>query len=127
YEIEHRERPIGFVEVTYRNALVPIFGTSVNTEAMARAARIVGPDAEVQAVFVLKVPHHLPLSAELPQEADARAVLEVARLQARAKGLKVRVKLLHTRNPGAAIVKEARERHSDLIYIDTQHAPADER
>jgi APA family basic amino acid/polyamine antiporter len=128
YRIERGERPLGFVEVAYRSALVPIFGTSVNTHAMARAARLVGPDAEVQAVFVLGVPHELPMDAQLPEEeAAARGVLEVARLQARAKGLKVRVKLLRTRNPGAAIVEEARERHSDLIYIDTEHAPTGER
>jgi hypothetical protein len=49
-------------------------------------------------------------------------VLEVARLQARARRLKVRVRLIRTRSPGAAIVEEARERHSDLIYISAEHA-----
>jgi hypothetical protein len=37
------------------------------------------------------------------------------------------VKLIRTRNPGRAIVEEARERRSDLIYLSTQHAPSDER
>jgi nucleotide-binding universal stress UspA family protein len=74
----------------------------------------------------------VPAKNELPagldeQEYEARCVLDVARLQARARGLKVRVKLIRTRNPGRAIVEEARERHSDLIYLSTEHAPSDER
>jgi nucleotide-binding universal stress UspA family protein len=48
-------------------------------------------------------------------------------LQAKARGLKVRVKILRTRNPGRAIVEEALERGSDLIYVSTEHAPSDER
>jgi nucleotide-binding universal stress UspA family protein len=37
------------------------------------------------------------------------------------------VRLVRTRNPGAAIVEEARERRSDLIYISTEHAPSEEK
>ena len=61
------------------------------------------------------------------QEYEARCALDIARLQARSRGLKVRVKLIRTRNPGRAIVEEARERGSDLIYISTEHAPSNER
>jgi len=39
----------------------------------------------------------------------------------------VRVNLVRCRNAGKAIVDEARERGSDLIYISTEHAPSDER
>ena len=128
YRIPRPERPVGFLEVTYRSALVPIFGTDVNTDAMTRAAALVGPDAEVEALYVLKVPRRLPVEAGVEAEEEAaRNALEVARLQARAAGLKVRVKLIRTRNPGAAIVEEAEERHSDLIYISTDHAPRGER
>jgi APA family basic amino acid/polyamine antiporter len=127
YRVERPGRPPGFIEVAYRSALVPIFGTSVSTQAMVRAARLVGPDAEVEALYVLTVPPELELESGMESEEETcRSVLEVARLQARTMHLKVRVKLIRTRNPGAAIVEEARERHSDLIYIDTEHAPADE-
>ena len=34
----------------YHSALVPILGNSVDTEAMARAAKLVGPDGAVEAV-----------------------------------------------------------------------------
>ncbi|MDP9277179.1 MAG: universal stress protein, partial [Actinomycetota bacterium] len=127
--LRRQERPLDFLEVSYRSALVPIFGATVDTEAMRRAAAIVDPAAEVEALYVLRVPTESKLDGETmeKQEYEARCALDVARLQARAKGLKVRVKLVRTRNPGAAIVKEARERHSDLIYISTEHAPSEEK
>jgi APA family basic amino acid/polyamine antiporter len=126
--IRREERPLDFLEVSYKSALVPIFGADVDSDAMRRAAAIVDPDAFVEALYVLRVPteHELPEGLE-QQEYEARCALDVARLQARARGLKVRVKLIRTRNPGAAIVEEARERHSDLIYISTDHAPSDEK
>jgi nucleotide-binding universal stress UspA family protein len=128
YRIERPERPIGFVEVSYHSALVPILGTSIDNEAMARAAKLVGPDAAVEAVYVLKVPDQLPLDGGLEEEeAEARRVLEVARMQARVAGCRVRCRVIRTRNPGRAIVDEAIERRSDLIYISTEHAPSEER
>jgi APA family basic amino acid/polyamine antiporter len=128
YRIERPQRPLGFYGVAYHSALVPIFGTDVNTAAMARAAKLVGPDAEVEALYVLTVPRELELGQGLEEEEQlGRNVLEVARLQARARHLKVRARLIRTRNPGAAIVEEAISRHSDLVYISTEHAPTDER
>jgi APA family basic amino acid/polyamine antiporter len=128
YRIERPERPVGFVEVSYHSALVPILGTSVDNEAMARAAKLVGPDAAVEAVYVLKVPGQLPLDGGLEEEeAEARRVLEVARMQAKVAGCRVRCRLVRTRNPGRTIVEEAEERRSDLIYISTEHAPSEER
>jgi basic amino acid/polyamine antiporter, APA family len=129
HTIRRPERPLDFLEVSYKSALVPIFGATVDTEAMRRAAAIVDPAAAVEALYVLQVPTEEKLDEGVmeKQEYEARCALDVARLQARAKGLKVRVKLVRTRNPGAAIVKEARERHSDLIYIGTEHAPREEK
>ena len=107
---------------------MPILGTSVDNEAMARAAKLVGPDAAVEAVYVLKVPEQLPLDGGLEkEEREARRVLEVARMQAKVAGCRVRCRLIRTRNPGRAIVDEAKERRSDLIYISTEHAPSEER
>jgi basic amino acid/polyamine antiporter, APA family len=123
------QRPLDFLEVSYKSALVPIFGATVDTDAMRRAAAIVDPDAAVEALYVLQVPpeHELDGDALAEKEYEARCALDVARLQARAKGLKVRVQLIRARNPGKAIVKEAKERRSDLIYISTDHAPSNER
>jgi nucleotide-binding universal stress UspA family protein len=118
---EHKQRG-------YHSALVPILGTSVDNEAMARAAKLVGPDAAVEAVYVLKVPEQLPLNGGRDeQEREARRVLEVARMQAKVAGCRVRCRLIRARNPGRAIVEEADDRRSDLIYISTEHAPSEER
>ena len=107
----------------YHSALVPILGTSVDNEAMARAAKLVGPDGAVEAVYVLKVPEQLPLDGGLEQEEqEAWRVLEVARLQAKVAGCRARCRLIRTRSPGRAIVEEAGEGRSDLIYISTEHA-----
>jgi APA family basic amino acid/polyamine antiporter len=127
--VRRAERPVGFLEVSYKSALVPIFGSHVDADAMHRAAAIVDPDAVVEAIYVLKIPttHKLEAAEFEQEEYEARCSLDEARLQARARGLKVRVKLIRTRNPGRAIVEEALARGSDLIYISTEHAPADER
>jgi basic amino acid/polyamine antiporter, APA family len=129
YRIPRFARPADFVEVTYRNAVVPLLGTSVDNEAMARAAKLVGKDAAVEAIYVLKVPENLPLGngGMEKQEREGRRVLEIARLQARAAGCRVRVRLIRTRNPGRAIVEAAKERRSDLIYLSTEHAPTEEK
>jgi nucleotide-binding universal stress UspA family protein len=100
---------------------------------MARAARLLGKGAAVEALYLLRVPGRLALwsgngDRSLEEaEARGRSVLEVARLQARARHLKVRVQLVRTRNPGKTIVDVARERRSDLIYLTTDHAPPSAR
>ena len=127
--MRRQQRPVGFLDVSYKSALVPIFGTDIDADAMQRAAAVVDPDASVEAFYVLKIPgeHELPDGGFDELEYEARCALEEVRLQARARGLKVRVSLIRTRNPGRAIVEEALERGSDLIYISTEHAPSDER
>jgi len=128
YRIHSEQRPLDFLEVSYKSALVPIFGPDIDGDAMRRAAAVVDPGATIEALYVLQVPVNSDLPDGLEQEEyEARCALDVARLQARARGLRVRVKLIRARNPGAAIVEEARERHSDLIYLSTEHAPSDER
>ncbi|HEY2334168.1 MAG TPA: universal stress protein [Solirubrobacterales bacterium] len=128
-QVRRPERPLDFLDVSYKSVVVPIFGTSVDADAMHRAAAVVDPDATVQALYVLKVPpeHALPDTDFDALEYEARCVLDIARLQARSRGLKVRTKLIRTRNPGRAIVEEAIERSADLIYVSTEHAPSDER
>ena len=109
----------------YHSALVPILGTSVDNEAIARAAKLVAPDGAVEVVYVLEVPEQLPLNGGLEQEEEARRVLEVARLQAKILGRRVHCQLIRTPSPGRAIVEAAEERRTDLIYISTKHAPSE--
>src|SRR4051812_28559480 len=122
------ERLVEFQELSYASALVPIFGTDVSARALRSAARLVGPDAKVDAVYVLQVPPQLSLDAGLDEEEErGRSVLEAARLAGRRAGVDVRASVIRTRNPGKALVDEARRLRADLVYVDAAHAPLTER
>jgi APA family basic amino acid/polyamine antiporter len=128
YRIQRPERPADFEELDYRTALVPIFGDDVSATALKGAAKLIGSEGVVYAIFVLPVPSQLSLEAGLEEEeAQGRSVLESARIQSRRLGIKIRTGLIRTRNPGAAIVEEAERVGSDVIYWSTIHAPAGER
>ena len=122
------ERPPDFEELEYRTALVPIFGEDVSAAALSAAAKLIGEDGVVYAIFVLPVPSQLSLEAGLEEEeAEGRSVLESARIQARRAGIKIHTGLIRTRNPGAALVDEAQRVGSDVIYWSTIHAPRGEQ
>jgi basic amino acid/polyamine antiporter, APA family len=122
--IERKAAPAGFRELAYGSALVPVFGTDVSGEALRRAALLAGEDATVDALYVIEVPSQLSLDAGLEEEeATARRVLDTARIQARDRKLKIRTGIVRTRNVGAALVEEARHRNSEVVYLDTDHAP----
>jgi len=128
YRIARPERPADFQELDYRTALVPIFGGDVSATALSSAAKLIGEDGVLYAIFVLPVPSQLSLEAGLEaEEAQGRSVLESARIQARRAGLKIHTGLIRTRHPGAALVEEAERVGSDVIYWSTLHAPAGER
>ncbi len=128
HRIERRERPPFFVELDYRSAIVPIFGTDVDASALRAAAKLVGEGATVEAVYVLRVPNQLSLDAGLEEEERlGMSVLESARVTGRKSGLRVRTRLIRTRNPGAALVEEAERQNAEIIYLGTAHAPPSER
>jgi basic amino acid/polyamine antiporter, APA family len=128
FKIERAERPADFEELDYRTALVPIFGEDVSATALSSAAKLIGEEGVVYAIFVLPVPSQLSLEAGLEdEEAQGRSVLESARIQARRAGIEIHTGLIRTRNPGAALVEEARRVGSDVIYWSTLHAPAGEQ
>jgi len=128
YRIERGRAPEGFSELAYRSVLVPIFGDDVSAGALRRAAKLAGEDATVDAVYVIEVPPQLSLESGMrEEEALAESLLDAARIRARESRLKVRTSVIRTRNPGAALVDEARARGSDLIYFDMGHAPPAER
>ncbi len=128
YRLPRPERPADFEELEYRTALVPIFGDDVSASALSSAAKLIGQDGVVYAIFVLPVPSQLSLEAGLEdEEAHGRSVLESARIQARRAGIKIHTGLIRTRNPGAALVEEAERVGSDVIYWSTIHAPVGEQ
>jgi APA family basic amino acid/polyamine antiporter len=128
YRIERAQRPADFEALGYRTALVPIFGGDVSASALSSAAKLIGEDGVVYAVFVLPVPSQLSLESGLEaEEAEGRAALESARIKARRSNIKIRTGLIRTRNPGAALVEEAKRVGSDVIYWSTIHAPVGEQ
>jgi APA family basic amino acid/polyamine antiporter len=128
YRIPRPERPPDFEELEYRTALVPIFGDDVSASALRSAAKLIGAEGVVYAIYVLPVPSQLSLESGLEEEeAHGRSVLESARIRARRAGIKVHTGLIRTRNPGAALVQEAERVHSDVIYWSTIHAPEGEQ
>jgi APA family basic amino acid/polyamine antiporter len=128
YRIEREERPPDFQALDYRTALVPIFGEDVSAQALSSAAKLIGHEGVVYAIFVLPVPSQLSLDSGLEEEeAQGRSVLESARIKARRAGIKIHTGLIRTRNPGAALVEEAIRVGSDVIYWSAIHAPAGEQ
>jgi APA family basic amino acid/polyamine antiporter len=128
YKIARPERPPDFEELEYTTALVPIFGDDVSASALSSAAKLIGADGVVYAIYVLPVPSQLSLEAGLEEEeAHGRSVLETARIKAKRRGIKIHTGLIRTRNPGAALVEEAERVGSDVIYWSTIHAPAGEQ
>jgi APA family basic amino acid/polyamine antiporter len=128
YRLPRAARPADFEELEYKTALVPIFGDDVSATALSSAAKLIGEDGVVYAIYVLPVPSQLSLEAGLEEEeAHGRSVLETARIQARRSGIKIHTGLIRTRNPGSALVEEAERVHSDVIYWSTIHAPAGEQ
>ena len=128
HKIPRHERPAFFVELEYRSAVVPIFGTDIDASALRAAARLVGEGALVEAIYVLRVPNQLSLDAGLEKEERlGLSVLESAKVTGRKAGLKVQTRLVRTRSPGAAIVEEAERSGAEIIYLGTAHAPPAER
>jgi APA family basic amino acid/polyamine antiporter len=122
------ERPPDFEELEYGTALVPIFGGDVSASALHSAAKLIGKQGVVYAIYVLPVPSQLSLEAGLEEEeAQGRSVLETARIQARRRGIKIHTALIRTRSPGAALVAEAKRVGTDVIYWSAIHAPAGEQ
>jgi APA family basic amino acid/polyamine antiporter len=128
YKIARPERPADFEELEYKTALVPIFGDDISASAFGSAAKLIGQEGVVYAIFVLPVPSQLSLDAGLEEEeANGRSVLESARIQARRAGIKIHTGLIRTRNPGAALVEEAERVRCDVIYWSAIHAPRGEQ
>jgi KUP system potassium uptake protein len=114
--------------LAYRSALVPVFLDDVNGEAMKRAAKLLGPGASIECVFIVVVPPRLPLDTPLAPEDEerVRCVLEAARIAGRRNGLRVRARVLAARSPGIAITEEATRIGADLIYLAQAHMPRSE-
>lgn len=111
---------------TSKRILVPIKGSDVDEEALRLAytyalAKIgKGRSVAVDVVYVVEVPHALPLNAELSSEIEkGEKALDNAEIVARDMGLKVDASILQARSAGAAIVDVSRENCAELIVMAT--------
>lgn len=107
-----------------KRILVPVNGSEVDEEALRLAytyalAKIgKGRSVSVDVVYVVEVPHVLPLNAELSTEIDqGEKALDKAEAVAREMGLQVDASILQARSPGAAIVDVSRENGAELIVM----------
>ena len=107
-----------------RRILVPVKGAPVDDEAMrlaytyALAKKGRGRNMAVDVVYVVEVPHALPLDAQLDDKLDrGEKALDHAEEVARDMGLDVDASIMQARNTGAAIVDMSRETGSEMIVM----------
>lgn len=107
-----------------KRILVPVKGVTVDDEAMrlaytyALAKTGKGRNIAVDVVYVVEVPHALPLDAQIEEglEKGERA-LDHAEAVARDIGLSVETSIIQARSAGAAIVDMARESGSEMVVM----------
>ncbi len=113
---------------TTKRILVPVKGDDIDDEAIrlaytyAQAKLGKGRNVAIDVVYVVAVPHALPLNAELHDElAKGEKALDHAEHIAQEMGLQVESSLIQARSPGAAIVDMSREAGSELIVMATSY------
>jgi nucleotide-binding universal stress UspA family protein len=108
--------------------LVPVKGAVVDDEAMrlaytfALAKKGKGRNIAVDVVYVVEVPHALPLDAQLDDKLErGEKALDHAEQVARDMGLDVDASIVQARSPGAAIVDMSREIGAEMIVMATDY------
>ncbi len=117
-------------EVSFRNILVPVFGSKLDDDIVATAGRLAAAEQEesegdagethLDIVYVIEVPLTLPLDAELPDgiERDAqRALGRASDVAEEYEDVKVSTEVLRSRGIGAGIVEAANRYASEAIVI----------
>ena len=104
-----------------RLILTAVSGTACDDRALDIALMMVTRAYhDIAAVYVVVVPHDLPLEAEWPDEvARGEAVLRAAEDYAHAHGREIEVEVLQARAAGPAIVDEAVLRGASMIIMAT--------
>ncbi len=103
----------------YRNILVPLAPGRETEEALDVACRLATERrARVVAIAVVEVPLDLPLDAAMPEAEDqANELLDAARTLGDSYGVDVIGRLARGRRAGRAIVREAEQRHSEIVVM----------
>jgi APA family basic amino acid/polyamine antiporter len=120
-------------ELSYRNILVPIFGTRLDDDIVSTAGRLaaaeqekaggVDGEARLELVYVIEVPLELALDAPLPphREEEARRALERAsEVGDEYEDVEVSSEVIRARKVGAGIVEAARRHDAEAIVIGAE-------
>jgi APA family basic amino acid/polyamine antiporter len=121
-------------ELSYRNILVPIFGTRLDDDIVSTAGRLAAAEQEqagerapgaahLDLVYVVEVPLSLALDAELPPELEeeARRALErAADVGDEYADVEVSTEMIRARKVGAGIVEAARRHDSEAIVVGAE-------
>jgi APA family basic amino acid/polyamine antiporter len=116
--LEHVEAPSEHLpEAEFSSILVPMKLGPIGEEMVATAVKLAAQrGADVEALYVIRVPLDRALDAELDeQEERAAASLAEAALLGGDLGVAVRTETIRARSIGEAIVSEATRRANDLI------------
>jgi APA family basic amino acid/polyamine antiporter len=111
-----------------KRIMVTVKGAEIDDEAMRLAYTYAlgkkgkGRSVAVDVVYVVQVPHSLPLDADLPDQVEhGEQALDHAEKVAHELGLEVEATILQARGAGAAIVDMARENSVELIVMATDY------
>lgn len=107
-----------------KRILVPVKGAPVDDEAMrlaytyAMAKKGKGRNISVDVVYVVEIPHSLPLDAQLEDRIEkGEKALDHAEEVARDMGLEVDASIIQARSAGAAIVDMSRETDAQMVVM----------
>ncbi len=108
-------------DVGYHQILVPVVGTRVSDIMMVLACQLaIEKQSAIHGLYVIEVPHSLPLDAKLTRErARAQHSLEAAALIASQFKVPFSPHIVAARQAGRAIVDEAVAKRSDVMVLGT--------
>ncbi len=117
-------------EVSFRNILVPVFGTKLDDDIVATAGRLAAAeqeesggdddDARLDLIYVIEVPLTQPLDAELPPEREEearRALYRATDVAEEYEDVRVSAEMVRARGVGPGIVDAARRSGAEAIVI----------
>ena len=111
-----------------KRIMVAVKGADIDDEAIrlaytyAAAKKHKGRLISIDVVYVVQVPHSLPLDAELAEQVEkGEKALDHAEAVAHDMGIEVDASILQARSAGSAIVDMARESGTELIVMATDY------